>query len=117
MLQLVSLDQAKKYLRQTSTTADDDQILLLVHVASKMVRDHLASGPGVDFFDSDGEAVTADSDGVAQDVDPVAQAATLYLAAWFYRHRDEDPEKAFPEGRLPWPVQALLGPLRDPVMA
>lgn len=116
MLQLVSLDQAHVYLRRT-TSADDADVLVMIQAASRMVRDHLASGPGVSFLDSDGEAVTEDSDGVAQDVDPVAQSATLYLTSIMYRYRDEVPDNLFPDGRLPYVVQALLGPLRDPVMA
>lgn len=117
MLQLVSLAQASVYLRRT--TADDDaDVALLIQAASQSVAHHLASGQSfLDFLDSDLQAQTADSDGVAQEVPPVVQAATLYLTAWLYRHRDEDDQKAFENGFLPSPVRALLGPLRDPVMS
>lgn len=115
-MMLISLDQASRYCRR-DTTFDDAELTVLVQAASQRIAQHLLSGYSVDFMDSDGEPVAEDSDGVTQDVDAVVQAATLYLTAWMYRHRDEDEAGAFGEGHLPAPVRALLGMLRDPVMS
>ncbi len=117
MLMLVSLEQASNYVHR-DTTADDAELSLLVAAASQAVALHLASGSAyLDFLDSDLEAVQTDSDGVAQEVPPVVQAATLFLTGWLYRNRDADPENVFKDGFMPYPVRLLLGPLRSPVMA
>lgn len=118
MLQLVSLEQASSYLRR-DTASDDAEVLLLIQAASQAVAQHLESGSRyLEFLDSDLQAVAEDSDGVAEDVPPVVQAAVLYLTAVMYRNRDnEEALKQFEDGLLPRPVRSLLGPLRDPVMA
>lgn len=116
MTMLISIAQANEYVRRD--TSDDDMTLtLLIQAASGAVINYLASGPSVSYLDSDGNGVTVDSDGVTLDVPAVVQAATLYMTGWLYRHRDDDPDKAFQPGFLPAPVTALLYPLRDPVFA
>lgn len=114
---LIALDQASNYLRR-DTTDDDAELTILIQAASAAIIDHLASGEAyLDFVDSDGNALTEDSDGVAEDVPAIVQAATMYLTGWLYRNRDADPEQVFKGGFLPYPILALLGPMRDPVHA
>lgn len=118
MLQLVTLAQASSYVRRGGQTADDAELTLLSQAASQAIAMHLESGTRyLEFLNSDLEAIDENSDGVAQNVPEVVQAATLFLTAWLYRHRDEDDQKAFESGFLPYPVRALLGPLRVPVMS
>lgn len=114
-MRFVTLEQAKTYCRIV-TDAADNELDLFIQAASGAVASHLHSATQ-DFLDSDGFPVEEDSDGVTIGVPAVVQAATLYMTAWLNRNRDEDPEKAFADGVLPGPVKALLGPLRDPVMA
>lgn len=113
-MRLVTLQQAYDYLR---ADADQDQanVELMVEAASAAVVNYL--GDGADsWLDSQGEPIL-DSNGEADDVPAAVKMAVLYLAAWFYRNRDADPEKAFHPGYLPAPVTAMLYPLRDPTLA
>lgn len=118
-MRLVSLDAAKRYARITAAGADvDAEVDLFIQAASQAVVSHILSGSAyLDFLDSDGEALQEDSEGVTQDVPPVVQSAALFMVAWLNDHRGEDDAKLLEGGYLPFPVRALLGPLRDPVMA
>lgn len=116
MAMLVTLDEASSYVRR-DTSDDDAELELLVQAASEAVLNYIKENTVVSFIDSNGDVIAEDSDGVAEDVPAVVKAATLYMTAWLYRHRDADPDKDFTHGYLPMPVISLLYPLRDPALA
>lgn len=115
-MMLVTLQSVSDYVRR-DTDDDDADLAAIIEAASAAVVNYLgAQAAELMTYDSDDEIVV-DSDGVAVDVPSAVQGATRYLAAWFYRHRNQDPEGAFEPGYLPAPVTAMLYPLRDPALA
>ena len=103
MIELVTLEEAHAHLR-IDDSEDIPDLLLKINAASSIILNHL----GVD------EDYYADSNGVQT---PPAQvkAATLLMLGELNENREG--EGNYQDGRLPAPVRALLGPLRDPVMA
>ena len=103
MIELVTLDEAQAHLR-IDNLDDISDLLGKIWAASIIVINHL----GVD------EDYYADSNG-KQDPPYQVKAATLLLLGELFKNREG--EGNYEDGRLPAPVRALLGPLRDPVMA
>jgi hypothetical protein len=110
---LVSLASVKQALRVDHTT-DDAMLELLISAASRRVVRHLKGQAGeLLTIDSPPDSPPNDLTSVDEDV----QAAVIILTGIMYRNTDNDVEKAFMDGELPWPVRALLKPLRDPTLA
>ena len=113
-LDLVTVDDAVRHLRLDEVGSDGDPDLeLKITAASAMVLNYLKDGAD-SFLDSDGAVIT-DSNG-DPDVPAVVRAATLLVLGYLWRKRDEDESGEFAGGRLPAPVRAMLGPLRDPAL-
>jgi hypothetical protein len=107
---LVPLSLARAQIR---SDINDDDLLLTQYIkgASNAIADYLKDY----LWDSSG-TIPEDSNGVATDLPEVVKTATLLLIGYFYRQRDEDPNKEFEPGWLPRPVTALLYPLRTPTV-
>lgn len=112
MVMLVTLQQASDHLRRDSSD-DDVDLELKIHAASHAVINYLKDG--ADFIDSSGDVET-DSNGNIVGVPKVVQLAVLYLVGIFYTDRDGENPDLWQLGYLPYPVQCLLYPLRDPAM-
>lgn len=118
MVMLVSLAQAKAYLR-VDTDDDDIGLTLLIAAASKAVLDYIDA---VDFLDSAGDVVV-DSNDNPVDVDEPLQFAVLAVTQIMY---DDGTVQAYIEGddsdrlgkiSLPRMVHWMLEPYRTPRMA
>lgn len=114
-MQFVSLARASRYLRR-DTTDDDEDVQLLIEIASSLVLNYLGE-QGLIYLDTDTGDVPLDSDEEPIGVPRAITGATLYLTGWLYRNRDQDDQKAFDNGYLPQPVIAMLYPLRDPAIS
>jgi hypothetical protein len=112
---LVTFDEAVLHLHLDGTVDSngDAGLELMITSASRMVLNHLKDGAD-DYLDSDGQ-VLEDSNG-DPDVPAEVKHATLFLLGYLWRKRDEDEAGEFAGGRLPAPVRAILGPLRDPAL-
>lgn len=99
-MKYITLEQARDHLRLDDDDADDQADLALkIEAASAMVANYL--GAAADFTEDD--------------VPPEVRAATLLMAAYLYRYRDQDPGYVY--GYLPTPVTSILYPLRSPSCA
>jgi len=121
----VTLARAKQHLNMDHD-ADDSLITVYIQAASGAVKNYLksASPYAVELdsnddpiFDSSGDPeYVRDSNG-NKEVRYEVQSAVLLLVGFLYKDRDENPDTAFSQGFLPFPVTALLYPLRDPALA
>lgn len=106
MVMLVSLDEAKRQIRQTQDH-EDEHIQLQIEAASASVMAYLKS---YDFIDSGGDVIDAD-------VPAQVKQATLLLVGFLFRDRDGQSASDWKDGYLPAPVISLLYNLRDPALA
>lgn len=111
MVMLVGLDQAKARLR-FDHDAEDADLTLMIEGASAAVLNYL-KGDQV-FVDSFGEV---ESDSTGPIVPPEIQNATLMLVGILSRDRDGQESEKWQQGYLPFPVIALLYPLRTPALS
>lgn len=114
-MKLVSLDQAKAWLRiDDADTAGDVELAGIVIAASRRVLRHIDTEQ--DFLDTYGEP-TLDTDGLAEDIPEDVQIGTLMLAAAMWRDREGDGEAWKDPGFLPPAVTTMLYPFRTPGFA
>lgn len=111
MAMLVGLNEAKAQLRQDSND-DDGYITMLIHAASGMVLNYLKRD--LNDLTSD-DLIDYDSEGVII-MEEETRMATLYLIGMLYRDRDGQMSDKWQQGYLPYPVTAMLYPLRDPAL-
>lgn len=111
MVMLVSLDQAKQRLR-FDHDEDDNDLTLMIEGASAAVLNYLKSDQV--FVDSFGDV---ESDSAGPIVPHEIQNATLMLVGILSRDRDGEEMEKWQHGLLPFPVLALLYPLRDPALS
>ena len=104
MTALVTIHEVNEHLRRDFDD-DDSDLRVKILAASSMVMAYLN-------LDED---TYVDSNGVVTAPEVVKLSVSI-LAAQFYDVRSAD-EDGFKDGRLPANVRALLGPLRDHVMA
>ena len=121
----VTLARAKQHLNMDHD-ADDSLITVYIQAASGAVKNYLksASPYSVELdsdddpvFDSSGDPVYVRDSDDNKEVRYEVQSAVLLLVGFLYKDRDENPDTAFQQGYLPFPVTALLYPLRDPAFA
>lgn len=126
MIQLVTLDEAKMHLRITDDDQDAD-VTFRVMAASSAVLNYLngARNLYVPEIDSNGDFVTDDDgyyvaleDSDGKQIRQEVKAATLILLADMYANREgaAGTVAAAYLMAMPMPAQALLYPLRDPVI-
>ncbi len=120
MTMLVSLAQTKARLR-FDTDAEDVDLTFMIEAASQMVMNYLKTDESFfagSEYDTDG-TWPADTDGVLIGADsyPEVQTATIYLAGVLKRDPDGVEMDKWQMGYLPFPVMAMLYPLRDPALA
>lgn len=104
MTALVTIHEVNEHLRRDFDD-DDADLRVKIIAASSMVMSHLNQDEDY-YIDSNG-AVTAPE---------VVKLAVSILTAELYAKREAD-DAGFQGGHLPANVRALLGPLRDPVVA
>lgn len=111
-MMLVTLQQASDHLRR-DTDADDTDLTDKIMAASQMVMNYIEDAG--EWGDSAGEPFV-DSSGLALNVPPAIQAATLMTIGWLYRERDGSLEYVTPIAGfyLPIGVTAILYPYRTP---
>lgn len=121
----VTLQRAKQHLNMDHD-ADDSLITAYIQAASGAVKNYLKSASAYaieldsdDYpvFDSNGDPVYVRNSDGDKEVRFEVQSAVLLLVGYFYKDRDENPDTAFSQGFLPFPVTALLYPIRDPAFA
>lgn len=120
MTMLVSLERTKARLR-FDTNAEDVDLTFMIEAASQMVLNYLKVDESYfagSEYDTDG-VWPADTDGVliGADTYPEVQTATIYLAGMLKRDPDGAEAEKWQQGYLPFPVMAMLYPLRDPAIA
>lgn len=117
MTMLISLKKASDHLRR-DTNADNDDLELKIQAASDCVINYMDADATFLVLDSSGQ-IEEDSDGVAIDVPPYVQIATLILVGIFYKDRDSARFMQGGEdyGRLPFAVTSVLYPKKKPVFA
>ena len=104
MVKLTTINEVNGHLRR-DTNYDDQDLTVKIVAASAAVLNHL--GVDDDYYE--------DSNGDQQPPNLV-KYAVIVLVADMYEKRDGS-EGSWKGGLLPAPVRALLGPLRDPIMA
>ncbi|ARC37893.1 phage gp6-like head-tail connector protein [Paracoccus yeei] len=109
MAVLASLQEVRSALRIDSDDYDPT-LALLIEAASGAVINYLKSSAD-QYLGPDGEVLP---DVV---IPPTIKAATIFLVGHMMRNPDNDTEKAFTHGFLPYPVMSMLYPLRDPALA
>jgi hypothetical protein len=108
MPMLVTLSDVKARLRVWHD--DDDAILTsYAEAASEAIIAYLKTGADT-FYDAITDTVTGD-------VPARVETATVMLIGYLYRSPDADPDEAFGQGQLPWPVTAIIYQMRDPALA
>jgi hypothetical protein len=122
---LVRLQEASDHLRR-DTTDDDNDLTLKIKAASAAIINYLKStSPYTPELDSSGEIVVDSNGDIVYEVDsaghkiplPEVKESVLYLLGIFYRDRDGQDVTNWEQGYLPFPVVALLNPLRNPALA
>lgn len=106
MVALVTLDNVKDRLKFDGNEEDLD-LTLMIQGASEAVLNYLGLA----------HTVYDDSNGNAVDVPAAVVNAVLMLIGILKRDSDGADMKGWEMGYLPFPVTALLYPLRDPVVA
>lgn len=119
MTMLVSLAETKARLRYDHSDEDVD-LTFLIEACSQMVLNYLKVDESFfagSEYDTDGTWPT-DSDGVLIGTDnyPEVKTATMYLVAVIKRDPSGVESDKWTMGNLPFPVMAMLYPLRDPAL-
>lgn len=112
MIELVTLEQTKVWIRDIHG-AEDDLILGLIRASSRMVLAYLKLDEDA-YVNSDG---TMDIDSATlgyEEVPEEVQTAVMYLVGVLYRDRDGAESDKWKPGYLPEPVKSMLYHLRDP---
>lgn len=108
MPSLVSLERLKQALR---IFHDDEDATLELYISA-------ASAAVINYLKDQAHPVIGlDDNGdlpVGTVVPDLVQLATIFLVGRIYENPDNNDDKAFEMGYLPWQVTALLYPLRDP---
>jgi hypothetical protein len=116
----ITVDDVRAQVRGDDVDTSDEEAEFFALAATRIISNHLkSSSPYEPEVDSSG-AIVLDSSGevvYTDDVKPEVKQATRYLVGILWKNRDGDPEAMFADGRLPAPVRAILGPLRDPALA
>jgi hypothetical protein len=116
----ITAEEVRAQIRGDEVDTSDDEAEFFALTATRIILNHLKSSSpyepdvdtsGVIVLDSAGEIVYTTT------IRPEVRAAARYLVAVMWKNRDGDVEANFAEARLPAPVRALLGPLRDPALA
>lgn len=108
MVQLVTLERTKQALR---IFHDDEDATLELYIGA-------ASSAVINYLKDQAQPVIGlDDDGnlpATATVPDLVQLATIVMVGRIYEAPDNNDDKAFEMGYLPWQVTALLYPLRDP---
>jgi hypothetical protein len=122
---LVSLAEASEHLRRDGSD-DDMDVKVKIKAASKAILNYLKKtspytpeldSNGDPALDSAGKIIYEETSDGEKIVLPEVKEAVLYLLGIFYRDRDGQDMTNWEQGYLPFPVIALLNPLRNPAMA
>ncbi|MCI0665550.1 MAG: head-tail connector protein, partial [Acidobacteria bacterium] len=102
----------KMHLRVTQSD-ENDHIQMLVHSCSAAVINYIGAAAD-NFLDSSG--FPESSSDLGSSIPDEVRLATLYLIGCYYRDRDGERTKEWTQNYLPFPVLALLYPLRLPTV-